>query len=88
MLLGDDGNDSLSGGAGRDILIGGAGQDDLTGGAGFDWFAYALTTDSPQGMADRDVITDFDGNGSNDGDEIDLSAIDGNVNAGADASSA
>ena len=33
-------------------------------------------------MGNRDVITDFDGNGSSAGDEINLSAIDGNLNAG------
>ncbi|HEU5092852.1 MAG TPA: hypothetical protein VFT30_09210, partial [Nitrospira sp.] len=44
------------------------------------WFVYSSTTDSPQGMGNRDVISDFDGNGGADGDEINLVAIDGNLN--------
>ena len=75
-LIGDNGNDTLNGGSGDDNLTGGKGEDTLTGGAGLDTFVYRTSSISP--MSNRDVINDFDGNGSSRGDVIDLSAIDAN----------
>ena len=72
ILTGDNGSDTLNGGAGSDILVGGLGKDMLTGGFGPDSFVYALASDSPPGVVNRDVITDF----ATGFDKIDLSAID------------
>lgn len=72
------GNDILLGDVGNDQLIGGTGRDVLTGGAGNDRFRYLSVSDSLPGLATRDVITDFSGNGILAGDQIDLSAIDAN----------
>lgn len=41
-LYGNDGNDTLTGGAGHDFLFGGAGDDSLTGGAGNDFIIGGL----------------------------------------------
>ena len=67
VLRGMAGNDTLIGGAGTDILDGGAGADILTGGTGFDIFVFA------KGEANGDTITDFNGQGANAGDSIQLS---------------
>jgi Ca2+-binding RTX toxin-like protein len=82
QLNGGFGNDSLNGGTGNDLLTGGAGRDVLTGGGGalaFDTFDYNAASDSLPGVANRDVITDFQGNGVFAGDRIDLSTIDANA---------
>ena len=73
------GNDTLDGGAGNDLLIGGAGKDKLTGGAGADTFKFSSSADS--NFWDMDTITDFK---HAQGDKIDLSAIDSNVNLAGD----
>ncbi len=70
---------TLSGGAGDDILDGDGGKDRLTGGSGRDTFDYNAASDSRPGTANRDVITDFHGNGLAAGDRIDLSTIDANT---------
>lgn len=79
QLLGGTGNDTLNGGTGNDTLNGGAGRDILIGGGGFDTFDYNAASDSLPGVANRDVITDFSGNGALLGDRIDLSTIDANA---------
>lgn len=61
--------DSIDGGGGDDTIAGGGGADVLTGGAGADVFAFAVVHHSWSGEAD--LITDLE-----DGDSIDLSAID------------
>lgn len=76
LLYGLGGNDILDGGAGNDILVGGAGKDFLTGGAGADTFFFSSVTDSPAWGA-IDTISDFKWW---EGDAIDLSAIDADVN--------
>jgi Ca2+-binding RTX toxin-like protein len=81
-MYGEDGNDTLNGGAGNDTLNGGAGKDTLTGDTlpeevGNDWFVYVLTSDSPTGVENHDVITDF----ASGEDKIDLSAIDADAAA-------
>jgi Ca2+-binding RTX toxin-like protein len=43
LLIGLDGDDTLSGGAGNDILIGGAGTDSLSGGTGTDMVDYSAS---------------------------------------------
>jgi Ca2+-binding RTX toxin-like protein len=78
QLIGNGGNDKLDGGSGNDKLTGGSGKDQLTGGTGHDKFAYKSVSDSPAGTG-RDVITDFKGNGTAIGDQIDLAAIDANI---------
>jgi parallel beta-helix repeat protein len=74
-LLGGAGKDTLNGGAGDDRLDGGAGGDTLTGGAGADTFVYGNFRNSQRydndGTAQRDTITDFNGN---ENDVIDVSA--------------
>ncbi|MEH2464147.1 calcium-binding protein [Nostoc sp.] len=76
ILSGGGGNDILTGGAGNDTLAGGTGTDILTGGAGNDVFKFSSVSDSA--VVGRDLITDFVGNGTLPGDQIDLSAIDAN----------
>lgn len=84
QLYGLGGNDYLSGGDGNDKLVGGAGADTLRGGNGNDVFVYNALSDSPgfeetSPVVIRDSIIDFNGNGSALGDQIDLSAIDANL---------
>ncbi|MEH2392020.1 MAG: hypothetical protein V7K21_10315 [Nostoc sp.] len=74
ILSGGGGNDILTGGAGNDTLAGGTGTDILSGGAGNDVFKFSSVSDSA--VVGRDLITDFVGNGTLPGDQIDLSAID------------
>jgi hypothetical protein len=75
-LNGLDGGDTLIGGAGNDRLIGGKGSDKLYGGdgeqgSGNDTFVFAKLSDSTADTKGRDTIFDFE-----QGDRIDLSAID------------
>lgn len=78
VLTGLAGNDQLIANGGNDKLDGGSGKDTLIGGTGHDKFVYKSVSDSPAGTG-RDVITDFKGNGSSIGDQIDLRGIDANV---------
>jgi Ca2+-binding RTX toxin-like protein len=55
-LFGEAGNDVLTGGLGADRLAGGLGVDKMTGGAQADQFVFDT---KPQGLANRDTITDF-----------------------------
>lgn len=57
-LSGNFGNDTLNGLGGNDSLIGGAGADSLTGGTGADVFQYFAATES--NAAAYDVINDFE----------------------------
>ena len=66
----------MNGGAGADTLRGGDASDRLIGGAGADTFSFAFAVHSPNN-ANRDVVTDFS---RVQGDQVDLSAIDANVN--------
>jgi serralysin len=66
------GNDTISGGAGNDLIDGGAGKDRMTGGAGRDIFGFDLRTETGNGAASRDVITDF----VHLTDDLDLSGMD------------
>jgi hypothetical protein len=75
ILIGGDGNDVLYGGDGDDVLIGGLGRDVLIGGSGADTFAFKSESDSVPGSPDR--IVDFS---RQEGDRIDVSGIDANVN--------
>jgi Hemolysin-type calcium-binding repeat (2 copies). len=75
LLDGGAGNDSLDGGGGIDVLVGGTGADTLTGGGSDDTFDYNFTLDSPAGVGQRDVITDFTGIGAAAGDVIDLQDV-------------
>ncbi len=74
VLSGLAGNDILSGGTGNDRLTGGSGRDILTGGLGNDRFDYNAVSDSPAG-AGRDAIVGFHGEGTLQGDQIDLRDI-------------
>ncbi|MBF0213704.1 MAG: hypothetical protein HQM00_09080 [Magnetococcales bacterium] len=58
-LTGGAGSDHLVGGSGLDLLIGGAGQDTLTGGEGLDLFRYASPTEGSATFSEADLITDF-----------------------------
>jgi Ca2+-binding RTX toxin-like protein len=75
FVNGGAGNDQLFGLGGNDILIGGAGTDQLRGGNGRDSFRFGDVSDSAVGAGD--TIVDFQN-----GDRIDLSAIDANSGAG------
>jgi Ca2+-binding RTX toxin-like protein len=80
-FLGDDwlrglgGDDILRGGDGEDILQGGRGLDIMYGGAGDDRFVFSDRFDSLS--SGPDVVGRF----RRGGDDIDLRALDGNVNA-------
>jgi Ca2+-binding RTX toxin-like protein len=77
-ITGSAGSDTIIGNSGNDWLNGGGGVDTLTGSAGTDVFAFGEGGTSLGASADR--ITDF-AVGS---DDIDLTAIDANVNSGGD----
>lgn len=70
-LVGGTGRDRLHGDGGGDTLMGGAAADRLTGGDGADLFVFTAWTDST--TAEQDWILDFT---REQGDRIDLSAID------------
>jgi len=75
-LFGAKGADTLDGKAGEDRLFGDQGGDRLTGGDGSDTFVYRALSDSLRGadggIANRDLIADFDPQGN---DSIDVSAL-------------
>jgi len=87
---GGAGNDTIDGKAGADIIIGGAGADDMTGGAGADDFKFG-TGDNDVGLdaannsmdtirdfetgSDEVIISDFTGDWSLGGNEVDGSAM-------------
>ncbi|MDC7713977.1 type I secretion C-terminal target domain-containing protein, partial [Vogesella sp. LYT5W] len=65
-------DDTLIGGAANDVLAGGKGNDTLQGGVGVDTFSWHLA-DLSEGVASRDVISDFDNRSvAEGGDIIDL----------------
>jgi Ca2+-binding RTX toxin-like protein len=76
-MLGGAGKDTMNGGQGADFLTGGAGADVLYGGVGQDRFIYLNISDSTPASSGRDTIMDFS---HSEGDKIDLSAIDANIN--------
>lgn len=78
-LAGSAGADTLDGGAGNDTLQGGAGADALTGGVGADAFRFAALSDSAASA--MDVLLDFS---RQQGDRIDLAAIDPNASLAGD----
>ncbi len=80
-LFGDAGADLLRGGNGTDILNGGLGSDQLQGGAGADIFRFTSVADLGLTGATTDRVLDFT---AAQGDRIDLSAIDANVNVAGD----
>ncbi|MGJ0316929.1 hypothetical protein NG754_10415 [Aliarcobacter cryaerophilus] len=76
------GDDIINGGAGNDTINGGAGADKMTGGAGNDKFIFTASGETKNALfsvndttaANIDHITDFVGNGVNDGDSITFTA--------------
>jgi len=70
------GNDKILGNVGDDYLIGGAGRDTLIGGAGSDQFIFYIG-DTSGSVSLADTIQDFK---TLDGDLIDLSDVDANIN--------
>lgn len=80
VLNGMGGDDKIKGNGGDDILIGGFGQDTMNGGEGADVFVYTDYRESRAGRDTRDFINTYE----HDEDQIDLSAMDANVNTGAD----
>ncbi|MCT7666329.1 calcium-binding protein [Shinella kummerowiae] len=74
VLSGAGGNDTLKGGGGADKLLGGLGSDKLYGGSGADTFVFQTYQDNT--LSVRDMIYDFS---RQEGDRIDLSAIDANT---------
>ena len=84
VLRGMAGNDTIDGWTGDDTIIGGAGNDRMTGGADADTFVV-LNSDMVStvggGIRQADTILDLN---FSDGDRIDLSDIDANINLGGD----
>lgn len=74
-VYGRAGDDTLDGGSGNDAIYGNQGADELTGGSGTDRFIFFSEADSTTSSTDR--ITDF-----TDGERIEISRIDGDVNTG------
>ncbi|MFZ3585446.1 hypothetical protein ACOI1H_25525, partial [Loktanella sp. DJP18] len=64
----------LFGGAGNDFLISDVGNDVMTGGSDSDTFTFAATSG-------QDLIKDFQGLGAANGDQIDLSALAGEIDS-------
>lgn len=83
VLHGNGQNNYLNGSSGDDILIGGRGADLLSGGTGADRFVLEDRLDSAVGTANRDIILDFL---RPDGDKIDLSLVDANIQLAGDQS--
>ncbi len=79
VLFGGTDVDRLIGGDGNDQLTGGEGTDFLFGGAGNDTFIFNSTADSGFRPYQRDEIRDW-----NDGDLIDVAAIDADVTLAGD----
>ncbi|HEY0052501.1 MAG TPA: calcium-binding protein, partial [Caulobacteraceae bacterium] len=88
MLNGGAGNDQLFGGAegelfygegGNDVITAGAGQDQIFGMGGADRFVFTALSDSIG--AAPDILFDYN---AAEGDVIDVTAIDANVNAAGD----
>ena len=73
LLVGDSRANWFFGNAGNDVLMGKGGPDILNGGTGGDIFRYAAVSDST--LDSFDFIADFS---AEQGDEIDLSALDAN----------
>jgi Ca2+-binding RTX toxin-like protein len=83
QLHGSAGNDRLFGESGNDMLWGGADVDVLAGGTGIDRFYFAAISESALGAPDQ--IADFSSHRFvAQGDKIDVSAIDANVNIAGD----
>lgn len=57
LIIGDTGNDTLTGGAGDDVLVDGGGNNTFKGGAGKDKYVHSFQDQS-------DVIVDSDGKGT------------------------
>lgn len=74
ILSGAWGDDRLVGKEGNDILIGGYRQDTLSGNEGRDTYVYTEVKDSPAGRDSRDFINGFE----HGVDKIDLSLADAN----------
>ena len=82
-IIGNRANNELSGLDGNDILIGNKGIDTISGGNGADRFKFNRINDSSRIKENADLIVDFS---SSEGDVLDLSMIDANVNATGDQS--
>ena len=75
--IGNELANTLTGNAGNNRLTGGFDGDTLAGGTGADTFVYLATTDSDASTGLIDLINDFL---ASDGDRIDVTGIDANVN--------
>jgi Ca2+-binding RTX toxin-like protein len=82
-MFGSSAANALKGGGGADHLYGLGGRDVLEGGTGADTFHFLTLTDSGKAASNRDLITDFSGT-ADDGDKIDLTAIDANGSVAGD----
>ncbi|TLP64266.1 hypothetical protein FEE96_10795 [Parasedimentitalea maritima] len=82
-LYGDEGRDTLNGGSGNDYLDGGSGSDSINGGSGNDTLIGGDDGDTLSGGDDRDLIIAGDGDvvdggeGGDDYDQLDISALGG-----------
>lgn len=76
VLEGDDGSDTLIGGARGDVLTGGSGDDSVSGGGGMDRFVFG--EDVANGVTERDTVAGFV---AAEGDRLDLRASGGAYDA-------
>jgi Ca2+-binding RTX toxin-like protein len=74
VLSGNAGDDTINGVAGNDLLVGGLGRDSLTGGLGRDLFDFNAVTESRRG-----ALHDTVNFRRTEGDKIDLSTIDADI---------
>jgi Ca2+-binding RTX toxin-like protein len=74
-LIGNAGNDALSGGAGDDVILGGAGDDTCSGGAGNDVVFGGGDVDSCSGGAGADQFNPGDA----DSEKLDFNAVEGDI---------
>jgi Ca2+-binding RTX toxin-like protein len=79
--VGNSLDNTLRGNSTQNVLIGGGGFDTIFGGAGADTFKFTALGDAVRVGGFSDYIADFS---AAEGDKIDLSAIDANVNAAGD----
>ena len=75
--MGDEGDDSISGGAGDDTLMGGAGNDVCMGDEGDDSISGGAGDDTVMGGAGKDTLVAGDGNDMVDGGDGDDSVVGG-----------
>ena len=78
LMIGDDGDDSISSSAGNDVLMGESGNDRLSAGDGADVLYGGMGSDTLYGGAGQDILHGDDGNDYLNGGDLN-SPFDGNA---------